>query len=88
MDNAVGRLAAVQVQAGRRVHFTGKRFRHGKSFRRWRPDKSPKQRTMEADLTMLLWDDYSGSGEAAGPRTSGDSTLLQKLDPTSMGSTV
>jgi ATP-dependent DNA ligase len=41
-------------------HFTGGRFRHGTSLRRWRPDKSPKQCTMEqvrqkkADLAKLL----------------------------------
>jgi ATP-dependent DNA ligase len=40
--------------------FSGDRFRHGTSFRRWRPDKSPRQCTMEqvkqkkADLTKLL----------------------------------
>jgi ATP-dependent DNA ligase len=41
-------------------HFTGERFRHGTKFLRWRPDKSPRQCTMEqvkqktADLTKLL----------------------------------
>jgi ATP-dependent DNA ligase len=41
-------------------HFTGERFRHGTKFLRWRPDKSPRQCTMEqvrqktADLTTLL----------------------------------
>jgi ATP-dependent DNA ligase len=41
-------------------HFTGHRFRHGTKFLRWRPDKSPRQCTMEqvtqkqADLTKLL----------------------------------
>jgi ATP-dependent DNA ligase len=28
-------------------HFTGGRFRHGTKFMRWRPDKAPKQCTME-----------------------------------------
>jgi ATP-dependent DNA ligase len=28
-------------------HFSGGRFRHGTSFVRWRPDKDPKQCTME-----------------------------------------
>jgi ATP-dependent DNA ligase len=28
-------------------HFTGGRFRHGTSLIRWRPDKSPRQCTME-----------------------------------------
>jgi ATP-dependent DNA ligase len=28
-------------------HFTGHRFRHGTKFLRWRPDKSPRQCTME-----------------------------------------
>lgn len=41
-------------------HFTGERFRHGTKLMRWRPDKSPKQCTMEqvkqkkADLLKLL----------------------------------
>jgi ATP-dependent DNA ligase len=28
-------------------HFTGGRFRHGTKFLRWRPDKAPKQCTIE-----------------------------------------
>jgi len=41
-------------------HFSGERFRHGTKLLRWRPDKSPKQCTMEqlkqkkADLMALL----------------------------------
>jgi ATP-dependent DNA ligase len=41
-------------------HFTGERFRHGTRLMRWRPDKSPKQSTLEqvkhkkADLLKLL----------------------------------
>jgi ATP-dependent DNA ligase len=41
-------------------HVSDKRFRHGTKFLRWRPDKSPRQCTMEqlrqetADLTRLL----------------------------------
>ena len=41
-------------------HFTGERFRHGTRLMRWRPDKSPKQCTLEqvkhkkADLLKLL----------------------------------
>jgi ATP-dependent DNA ligase len=41
-------------------HFSGDRFRHGTSLRRWRPDKSPKQCTLDqvtqkkADLMKLL----------------------------------
>ena len=41
-------------------HFAGERFRHGTKLMRWRPDKSPKQCTMEqvkqkkADLLKLL----------------------------------
>ena len=41
-------------------HFSGGRFRHGTSLRRWRPDKSPTQCTMDqvrqkrADLAKLL----------------------------------
>jgi ATP-dependent DNA ligase len=41
-------------------HFSGDRFRHGTSLMRWRPDKSPKQCTMEqvaqkqGDLMKLL----------------------------------
>jgi ATP-dependent DNA ligase len=40
-------------------HFTGGRFRHGTGFRRWRPDKSPRQCTFKqipsrgANLTLL-----------------------------------
>jgi ATP-dependent DNA ligase len=41
-------------------HFTGERFRHGTKLMRWRPDKSPKQCTLEqvkhkkANLLKLL----------------------------------
>jgi ATP-dependent DNA ligase len=28
-------------------HFSGKRFRHGTSILRWRPDKSPRQCTLD-----------------------------------------
>jgi ATP-dependent DNA ligase len=41
-------------------HFSGQRFRHGTKFLRWRPDKAPRQCTMDqvqqktADLTSLL----------------------------------
>jgi ATP-dependent DNA ligase len=28
-------------------HFTGERFRHGTKFLRWRPDKAPRQCTIE-----------------------------------------
>jgi ATP-dependent DNA ligase len=42
-------------------HFSGGRFRHGTRFLRWRPDKAPRQCTMEqvsqesrATLEMLL----------------------------------
>jgi ATP-dependent DNA ligase len=41
-------------------HFSGGRFRHGTSFRRWRPDKSPRQCTLaqvrqkRTDLAKLL----------------------------------
>ena len=41
-------------------HFSGRRFRHGTRLLRWRPDKSPKQCTMDqvkrkkADLMKLL----------------------------------
>ncbi len=28
-------------------HFTGGRFRHGTKFLRWRPDKTPRQCTMD-----------------------------------------
>jgi ATP-dependent DNA ligase len=41
-------------------HFTGRRFRHGTKLLRWRPDKSPRQCTMDqvmqktANLTRLL----------------------------------
>jgi ATP-dependent DNA ligase len=41
-------------------HFAGERFRHGTKLMRWRPDKSPRQCTMEqvrqkkADLMKLL----------------------------------
>jgi ATP-dependent DNA ligase len=41
-------------------HFSGERFRHGTSLLRWRPDKAPKQCTMDqvaqkkADLMTLL----------------------------------
>ena len=41
-------------------HFSGDRFRHGTQLMRWRPDKSPRQCTMDqvaqqkANLMMLL----------------------------------
>jgi ATP-dependent DNA ligase len=41
-------------------HFSGDRFRHGTRLLRWRPDKSPKQCTMDqvkqkkGDLMKLL----------------------------------
>jgi ATP-dependent DNA ligase len=41
-------------------HFSGERFRHGTRLMRWRPDKSPKQCTLDqvkqkkADLMKLL----------------------------------
>jgi ATP-dependent DNA ligase len=41
-------------------HFSGGRFRHGTRLLRWRPDKAPRQCTMEqvtqkkADLLKLL----------------------------------
>jgi ATP-dependent DNA ligase len=41
-------------------HFTGDRFRHGTTLLRWRPDKSPKQCTLDqvkqkkANLMQLL----------------------------------
>ena len=41
-------------------HFTGDRFRHGTKLLRWRPDKAPRQCTLEqvkqkkADLMKLL----------------------------------
>jgi ATP-dependent DNA ligase len=41
-------------------HFSGERFRHGTKFLRWRPDKKPRQCTMEqvgqkkGDLAKLL----------------------------------
>lgn len=38
-------------------HFTGGRFRHGTKFVRWRPDKAPRQCTMdqlEGELTSPL----------------------------------
>ena len=41
-------------------HFSGDRFRHGTRLMRWRPDKAPKQCTMDqvaqkkADLMKLL----------------------------------
>ena len=41
-------------------HFSGYRFRHGTKFLRWRPDKSPRQCTMDqvvqrkANLAKLL----------------------------------
>jgi ATP-dependent DNA ligase len=41
-------------------HFSGDRFRHGTQLMRWRPDKSPKQCTLDqvaqkkADLMKLL----------------------------------
>jgi ATP-dependent DNA ligase len=53
-------LKPVLVAEVRYDHFTGHRFRHGTTFMRWRPDKSPRQCTMEqvsqkrANLLMLL----------------------------------
>jgi ATP-dependent DNA ligase len=53
-------LKPVLVAEVRYDHFTGGRFRHGTTFVRWRPDKSPRQCTMEqvkqkrANLATLL----------------------------------
>jgi ATP-dependent DNA ligase len=53
-------LKPVLVVEVRYDHFAGHRFRHGTTFVRWRPDKSPRQCTMEqvkqkrASLAMLL----------------------------------
>jgi hypothetical protein len=35
------------AEADTRSHFSQGRFRHGTRFLRWRPDKSPKQCTMD-----------------------------------------
>jgi ATP-dependent DNA ligase len=53
-------LAPTLVVEVRYDHFTGDRFRHGTTLMRWRPDKSPKQCTMDqvkpkkANLMKLL----------------------------------
>ena len=53
-------IKPVLVVEVRYDHFTGYRFRHGTKFLRWRPDKLPRQCTMDqvmqktADLTRLL----------------------------------
>ena len=53
-------LAPTLVVEVRYDHFTGDRFRHGTTLTRWRPDKSPKQCTMDqvkqkkANLMKLL----------------------------------
>lgn len=39
-------LATTLVVEVRYDHFSGGRFRHGTSFRRWRPDKAPRQCTL------------------------------------------
>ena len=53
-------IKPVLVVEVRYDHFTGYRFRHGTKFLRWRPDKLPRQCTMDqvtqktADVTRLL----------------------------------
>jgi ATP-dependent DNA ligase len=55
-------------------HFSGGRFRHGTSLMRWRPDKAPKQCTIDqvkqkrADLLKLL-DDGQPRVRSAGSRS-------------------
>jgi hypothetical protein len=55
-------------------HFSGGRFRHGTKFLRWRPDKAPRQCTVEqvrprsatALASVLAWSP-GGGPEAPGP---------------------
>jgi ATP-dependent DNA ligase len=55
-------------------HFSGHRFRHGTKFLRWRPDKSPRQCTMDqvaqkkANLAKLLTQASRGLRKKAPPR--------------------
>jgi ATP-dependent DNA ligase len=45
-------------------HVTGNRFRHGTKFLRWRPDKAPKQCTMEQLKPELRADELAARLEA------------------------
>ena len=63
-------------------HVTGRRFRHGTKLLRWRPDKAPRQCTMdqlqEEARPRLLYAAKPRSGYAARPRARTDDKRLAK----------
>jgi ATP-dependent DNA ligase len=54
-------------------HFTGDRFRHATRFLRWRPDKAPRQCTLEQVAISTLEPGLPGSAAARRPGTGGGS---------------
>ncbi len=54
-------------------HFTGDRFRHATRFLRWRPDKAPRQCTLDQVAVSTRGPDLPGSAAAAPPGSGGGS---------------
>ena len=54
-------------------HFTGDRFRHATRFLRWRPDKAPRQCTLEQVAASSRAPDPPGSASAPRPGSGGGS---------------
>lgn len=54
-------------------HWSGDRFRHGTRFLRWRPDKPPRQCTMDQVTASTRAGDRRGSAAAARPDTAAGS---------------
>ena len=54
-------------------HFTGDRFRHATRFLRWRPDKAPRQCTLEQVISSSRAPDPPDSASAPRPGSGGDS---------------
>jgi ATP-dependent DNA ligase len=62
-------------------HFTGDRFRHATRFLRWRPDKAPRQCTLDQVAVSSRGPDLPGS--AAAPRPGGGAGLGRRAPSTS-----
>ena len=54
-------------------HWSGDRFRHGTRFLRWRPDKAPRQCTMDQVTASTRGGDRPGSAAASRPDTAAGS---------------
>ncbi len=62
-------------------HFTGDRFRHATRFLRWRPDKAPRQCTL--DQIAVSTREPGLPGSAAAPRTGSGASSRRKAPSTS-----